>query len=154
MSDEPKAGENNRSNPIPIHATMNTMLLTLIGRWAPPGYRRLLCLLLVSVFAGTLPQMVVADRAQPDNTKTQFATPLPVPPEIDGVINTVEWQNANGATGNWRVSFNVNQTNMVRGGILIFGPDLVDATDLGCQFYAGYDTNNLYIAVRVTDNAL
>ena len=133
---------------------MNNIFLTLIGRWAPSDGRRLLCLFLVSLVAGTLPQTVMADRAQPDNTKTQFATPLPVPPEIDGVINTVEWQSANGATGNWRISFDANQTNMVRGGTLIFGPDLLDANDLGCQFYAGYDTNNLYIAVRVTDSAL
>ncbi len=96
----------------------------------------------------------MADRAQPDNTKTQFATPLPVPPEIDGVINTAEWQNANGATGNWRISYDANQTNMVRGGILLFGPDLLYTADLGCQVYAGYDTNDLYIAVRVTDDAL
>ena len=139
---------------VPIQAKMNNRFLTLIGRWAPPGYRRLLCLFLVGVLAGTLPPGVMADRAEPDNTKTQFATPLPVPPEIDGVIDTVEWRSANGATGNWRISFNANQTNMVRGGVLIFGPDLLDATDLGCQMYAGYDTNNLYIAVRVTDNAL
>ena len=133
---------------------MNNIFLTLIGRWAPPGYRHLLCLFLVGVLAGALPQMTMADRAQPDNTKTQFATLLPAPPEIDGVINTEEWQSANGATGNWRISFDANQTNMVRGGVLIFGPDLLDATDLGCQIYAGYDANNLYVAVRVTDSAL
>jgi hypothetical protein len=122
---------------------MKNSCLTLLGR-----------LILVGVFAGTLPQMAMAGRDQPDNTKTQFATPLPAPPEIDGVINTEEWQSANGATGNWRISYDANQTNMLRGGYLLFGPDLLDATDLGYQIYAGYDATNLYIAVRVTDNVI
>ena len=95
-----------------------------------------------------------ADPTKPDNTKTHFATPLPDAPTIDGMIDTVEWQSANGATGNWRISFDANATNMVRGGTLLFGPDLVDATDLGVQIYAGYDATDLYVAVRVTDNAL
>ena len=51
---------------------MKNPCLTLLGR-----------LILVGVFAGALPQMVMAGRDQPDNTKTQFATPLPVPPEIE-----------------------------------------------------------------------
>jgi hypothetical protein len=95
-----------------------------------------------------------ADRTKPDNTKTHFATPLPAPPAIDGVIDTAEWAGANGATGNWRISYNATSPNMVRGGTLLFGPDLVDANDLGVQIYAGYDTTDLYIAVRVTDNYL
>jgi hypothetical protein len=95
-----------------------------------------------------------SDRTKPDNTKTHFATLLPAAPAIDGVIDVEEWQSANGATGNWRISFDANQTNMLRGGLLLFGPDLVDASDLGAQIYAGYDASNLYIAVRVTDNAL
>lgn len=100
------------------------------------------------------PIIACADRATPDNTKTHYATPLPAAPVIDGVIDTVEWQSANGATGNWRISYNATATNMVRGGILLFGPDLLDATDLGVQIYAGYDATDLYIAVRVTDNLL
>ena len=110
-------------------------------------------LLLAGLALIGLPQ-ATADRVQPDNTKTQFATLLPAPPEIDGVINTEEWQSANGATGNWRISYDATQTNALRGGVLIFGPDLADATDLGCQIYAGYDAENLYVAVRVTDNVL
>lgn len=96
----------------------------------------------------------MADRAQPDNTQTELATFMPIPPEIDGVINTAEWQSANGAKGNWRISYDANQTNRVRGGILIFDPDLLSAADLGCQIHAGYDSNHLRIAVRVTDDAL
>lgn len=97
------------------------------------------------------PGPACADRAKPDNTKTHFATPLPAPPVIDGVIDATEWQSANGATGNWRISFDANATNMVRGGTLLFGPDLAEASDLGVQIYAGYDATDLYIAVRVTD---
>jgi hypothetical protein len=79
---------------------------------------------------------------------------LPAPPEIDGVINTDEWRSANGATGNWRISYDANQTNMVRGGVLLFGPDLTETADFGYQIYGGYDSNYLYIAVRVTDSIL
>jgi hypothetical protein len=101
-----------------------------------------------------LKETTLADRAQLDSTKTQFATLLPTAPVIDGVINTEEWQNANGATGNWKITFDANQTNCVRGGVLVFGPDLVDNSDFSYQIYSGYDAENLYIAVRVTDNAL
>lgn len=130
---------------------MNKQLAALICSVTTLGHQNLLSLLLIAAVAGGAPQVARASRAQPDNTKTQFATLLPSPPEIDGVINLEEWQSANGATGNWRISYDPNQTNMVRGGILIFGPDLFDATDLGAQIYAGYDADNLYIAVRVTD---
>jgi hypothetical protein len=114
----------------------------------------MLRLLLLASLAAAWPNPAVGDRAKPDNTKTQFATPLPTAPVIDGVIDTAEWQSANGASGNWKISFDANQTNAVRGGVLIFGPDLADATDLGCQIYAGYDAENLYIAVRVADSVL
>jgi hypothetical protein len=133
--------------------TMNA-LFAFAGRWMPPGFRFALYLTLAVWFAGAWTDRAYADRVQPDNTKTQFATPLPTPPVIDGVINTDEWAAANGATGNWKLSYDVNQTNALRGGVLIFGPDLIDANDLGAQIYAGYDADNLYIAVRVTDSAL
>ena len=133
---------------------MNHTIHTLIGRRHAPGSRRVLGLVLLGALAGASPQPVLADRIQPDNTKTQFATLLPAPPVIDGVINTDEWAGANGATGNWKLSYDANQTNALRGGVLIFGPDLVDANDLGAQIYAGYDATNLYVAVRVTDSAI
>lgn len=133
---------------------MNRTHPTLIGRRTSPDSRRVLSLFLWGALAGASSQPALADRVQPDNTKTQFATLLATPPVIDGVINTDEWSGANGATGNWKLSYDVNQTNALRGGVLIFGPDLADANDLGCQIYAGYDANNLYVAVRVTDNAL
>ena len=112
--------------------------------------RFIILLALLTLGSGT----AYSDRAKPDNTKTHFATLLPAAPEIDGVILVEEWQSANGASGNWRISFDANQTNMLRGGILLFGPDLVDATDLGAQIYAGYTATDLFIAVRVTDNYL
>lgn len=133
---------------------MNNTNPPLGGRRIPLDYGRVAYLFLAGLLAGILPNTAIADRVQPDNTKTQFATLMSVPPEIDGVINTDEWASANGATGNWRISYNANQTNGVRGGMLIFGPDLTDATDLGCQIYAGYDADNLYLAVRVTDSML
>jgi hypothetical protein len=133
---------------------MNNLLRNLSGGWTATAPKQLLPLVCVGALAGIMSPRLMADRAQPDSTKTQFATLMSTPPEIDGVINTEEWASANGATGNWRISYDANQTNMLRGGVLIFGPDLVDATDLGGQIYAGYDAQNLYIAVRVTDSAL
>jgi hypothetical protein len=133
---------------------MNDILRILIGRRTPPGSRRLHWPFLLGALAVASPNPVLADRVQPDNTKTQFATPLPAPPVIDGVINTDEWSSANGATGNWKISYDASQTNNLRGGVLIYGPAIVDANDLGCQIYAGYDATNLYVAVRVTDSAL
>jgi hypothetical protein len=114
----------------------------------------MVALLLACALSGMWPRVTLADRAQPDSTKTQFATLLPAAPEIDGVINAEEWAGANGATGNWRMAYDANQTNMLRGGFMIFGPDVADANDLGCQIYGGYDAANLYIAVRVTDNGV
>ncbi len=133
---------------------MNTPCRELPGRSIPSAFPQTLRVLLLASLAAAWPNPAIGDRAKPDNTKTQFATPIPAPPVIDGVIDTAEWQSANGASGNWLISFNVNQTNNVRGGVLIFGPDLADATDLGCKIYAGYDAENLYIAVRVTDSVL
>jgi hypothetical protein len=126
----------------------------LLVRWTPPGSHLTVWLLplLSAAWTGLYP--ATADRVQPDITKTQFATKLSAAPVIDGVINVEEWQNANGASGNWRVSYDANATNGVRGGILIAGPDLADVADLGAQVYAGYDADNLYIALRITDSAL
>ncbi len=131
---------------------MNKPIQNSLRRFGISNCLSLPCLALLICGLPECALQVKADRAKPDDTKTQFATLLTTAPEIDGVINTDEWAGANGATGNWRLSFDANQTNMLRGGTLLFGPDLVEAADLGAQIYAGYDSQYLYIAVRVTDS--
>ena len=98
-----------------------------------------------------------ADRATYDPTKTQIALPLDTPPTIDGVINTDEWQYAGGAAGNfWFISPNTTLADGIQGGNLGDTNTTVPASaaDLSFYIYAGYDTNNLYIAVHVTDDII
>lgn len=111
----------------------------------------------------TLPTLLIlgawishADRVTFDPTKTQIALPLDTAPIIDGVIETTEWERAAGAPGNsWSALPDVNLEDGIRGGQLgdVATPP-VDNADLGFTIYAGYDAQNLYIAVRVTDSVL
>jgi len=101
-----------------------------------------------------------ADRATYDNTKTQVALPLSTPPVIDGVIdfNTEPWNYAGSATGgssNWRITVNAAndaEGDTVRGGSITSGVAPVDSNDLSYYVWAGYDSNYLYVAVRVIDS--
>lgn len=88
-----------------------------------------------------------------DDTKTRHALPLDVPPVIDGVIDPGEWDRA--SSSDWRVTYDANLTDEIRGGNFgdVSGP-VAGATDLGFQIYAGYDSTNLYIRVRVTDDVI
>lgn len=128
----------------------------------PPGRRfpavnrasSFLLLVLALAFDGG---QVLADRATLDDTRTQIALPMDSPPVIDGVIDPAEWARAGGAAGNyWRVISDPTLWDGIRGGVL--GEDSVDPPfsdeDLSFDVYAGYDANNLYIAVRVRDDIL
>lgn len=126
----------------------------LAVRRLAPGFRSVLNLVLLAGLAGVLAPSIRADRDKPDSTKTQLAPLMPAPPVIDGVIDAEEWQFANGSTGNWRVTADPNSTNGLRGGVLVSGPAPFDNADLSYQIYAGYDSNHLYIALRVTDSIL
>jgi cellulose/xylan binding protein with CBM9 domain len=103
------------------------------------------------VFAATLQ----AQRTTFDDTKTRQALPLDTPPVIDGVVDPGEWDQA--YTSDWRVIYdaNPNLTDGIRGGNFgdVKGP-LTGAPDLGFQIWAGYDSTNLYIRVRVTDDVI
>jgi hypothetical protein len=97
-----------------------------------------------------------ADRATFDETKTQIALPLATPPTIDGVVDATEWQRAGGAAGNfWVVRPDPNLDDGIRGGTAgdVASAPASDA-DQSFTIYAGYDAQNLYIAVRVTDDLL
>ncbi|MCI0538180.1 MAG: hypothetical protein L0Z50_23485, partial [Verrucomicrobiales bacterium] len=87
-----------------------------------------------------------------DDTKTQIALPLDAPPVIDGVIDTAEW----GRASVWQVTADPNLADGIRGGNTGDGAanPPADSSDLSFQIYAGYDANNLYVAVRVTDSVI
>jgi hypothetical protein len=66
-----------------------------VGLWFPLDFRYHVLLCVTALLASLIPQNALADRAQPESTKTQFTTPLPAAPEIVGGINVEEWQSAN-----------------------------------------------------------
>jgi len=94
-----------------------------------------------------------AQRTPYDETKTRQALPLDTPPVIDGVAEPGEWDQA--YSSDWRVTYDANLTDQIRGGNFgdVSGP-LAAGTDLGFQIWAGYDSTNLYIRVRVTDDVI
>ncbi len=113
-----------------------------------------ICLIL---FAG----VSVADRATYEDTKTQIAMPLAEPPVIDGIIDFAggeSWVRAGGAYGAtggsyWYLSLDLNLEDEIRGGMVgDVGDPPFDDNDQSFQIYAGYDADNLYIAVRVVDD--
>ena len=94
-----------------------------------------------------------------DETKTQIALPLPEPPVIDGIIDLAggeSWAWAGGAAGEfWRIEYDENLADGIRGGAIgDNGSPPEDTQDLGMRVFAGYDTDNLYVAVRVQDDIL
>jgi len=101
----------------------------------------------------------LADRATFDPTKTQIALFMETPPTIDGILDqTTEWQRAGGATsggGNfWLVTPDPNLDDGIRGGTMVDdGPVPLSAADLNFNIYAGYDSENLYIGLRVRDDS-
>jgi hypothetical protein len=97
----------------------------------------------------------LADRATIDPTRTQIAMPLSAAPTIDGVIDTAEWNRAGGfASDFWRVRINPDLADGILGGVMGGGTVPADDDDLSFTIYAGYDSQNLYVAVRVRDSIL
>jgi hypothetical protein len=66
------------------------------------------------------------------------------------------WAWAGGAAGEfWRIEYDENLADGIRGGAIgDNGSPPKDSQDLGIQVFAGYDTDNLYVAVRVQDDIL
>lgn len=103
-----------------------------------------------------------ADRSTLDDTLTRVAMPLSEPPVIDGVIDTANgesWVNAGGAQAGggsyWVMRFNENQEDYVLGANVVNGGDgPLDGTDFGADIYVGYDSEYLYVAVRVIDDVI
>jgi hypothetical protein len=82
---------------------------------------------------------------------------LPAPPTIDGVVNAAEWERAGGNADYWQVTPDTNSwvSGGIRGGVVGDVPDLpTDADDLSFRVLVGYDDDNLYIAVKVTDDVI
>ena len=90
-----------------------------------------------------------------DATKTQVALRLSEPPVIDGVLDVDEsWSMAGGAAQNfWKVSYDEGLEDFFRGGVTgDSSMEPFDANDLQFNVYAGFDDENLYVAVEVTDD--
>lgn len=103
----------------------------------------------------------MADRSTLDETKTRVAMPLPEPPVIDGFIDLdggESWVYAGGAQPNgvsyWTIQFNENLEDFTQGGNVASGIGPIDGNDINIQMYAGYDSDYLYVAVRVVDDIL
>ena len=94
-----------------------------------------------------------------DETKSQIALPLAEPPTIDGIIDInggESWAWAGGAAGTfWRVEPDENLADGIRGGSIGDSGEVpVDNQDLSFLIFAGYDADNLYVAIRVQDDIL
>lgn len=91
-----------------------------------------------------------------DDTKTQVALRLSEAPIIDGIIDIDEsWARAGGAAQNfWKLAYDENLEDFYRGGGLGDGTlaEPFDNTDLQYNIYAGFDDENLYVAIEVTDD--
>ncbi len=118
--------------------------------------KKLLILALVIAGAAGMSQ---ADRATIDPIKFQIALPLPQAPTIDGSIDELDvWKWAGGATPGggdsyWRVFYDDTKEDLFRGGTLGDATtEPWDANDIGMRLWVGYDAQNLYVAVRVTDD--
>jgi len=103
----------------------------------------------------------MADRATYDDTKTRVAMPFATPPTIDGFIDLAggeSWVYSSSAqpdgTSYWTVSFDENLDDLVAGGDLTSGQGPLFEEDIGFSIWVGYDSNNLYVAVRVIDDLL
>lgn len=113
----------------------------------------LLCISLILWIAGGGVRSVRAGRATLDPTRTQTALPLATPPTIDGIIDSTEWESAGGFSGNWWfVRPEPMAADGIAAGVLGFGPVPEDIDDLSFNVFAGYDSANLYLAVRVRDD--
>src|SRR5215831_13268152 len=105
----------------------------------------------VGLFALTAPECL-ADRATYDPTKTEIALPMSAPPVIDGVIDAAEW---GPATPGWSITVNPALAAGIQGGTMTGGTVLpADNDDLSFQIRAGFDANNLYVAVQVRDSSI
>lgn len=92
-----------------------------------------------------------ADRNTLDETKTRAALPLDDAPVIDGFIDDLEWGRAEGATRWWRMESNLDVEDELRGGDVVSGDPPFDSFDLSADMFVGYDSENLYVGVRVRD---
>ena len=114
----------------------------------------------LAVIVLALASVVRADTSTLDETKTRVALPLPKPPVIDGFIDLAggeSWVWAGGAANqNWRVQYDDTLDDLYRGGEHNEGgmEEPWEKDDLEYDIYVGYDADNLYVAVRVTDDYL
>jgi len=116
---------------------------------------------LLLLFVGFPGNPVWADRQTLDATKTAVALQLPSAPSIDGYIDLGDvesWDYAAGAIGgsgnSWHIQVNENLEDFVQWGSVSSGEAPFDNADLSYNVWVGYDANNLYVAVRVSDSEI
>lgn len=119
--------------------------------------KSILYFVIFAVFAG----YATADRSTYDATKTRVAMPLSTPPVIDGAINidgTESWAYAAGAAAGgdsyWTMGWSDTAKDFFGGGIVTSGQGPVYDGDIGMRIWVGYDSNFLYVAVRVQDDVI
>jgi hypothetical protein len=93
-----------------------------------------------------------------DETRTEYALRINAP-VIDGEINVLdpdEWRFAAGNSDYWQVYLDPLglAVDGIRGGGVGVGTSPVDLDDLSFKIFAGFDSNYLYVAVRVRDSVI
>ena len=93
-----------------------------------------------------------------DATRTEHALSITAP-VIDGEINVAnpdEWRFAAGNSDYWQIYPDplALAADGLRGGALGTGTAPADLDDLSVKIFAGFDTNYLYVAVRVRDSLI
>src|SRR3989442_855289 len=83
-----------------------------------------------------------------DPTRTEYALRITAP-VIDGVVDPDEWKFAAGNSDYWHVFPDDKgfAADGIRGGELISGALPDNSDDLSFKIYAGFDDENLYVAV-------
>ncbi len=121
--------------------------------------RTKICLAVMLCFMFLVTGAAIADRDTFDDTKTRVAMPLSEPPVIDGIIdfdNGESWINAGGALPGggsyWTIEFSDAHDDFTIGGNVTTGDGPLFEGDFAAEIYVGYDDDNLYVAVRVTDD--
>ena len=93
-----------------------------------------------------------------DETRTEYALSISAP-VIDGEINVAnpdEWRFAAGNSDYWHIYPDTSglAADGLRGGAVGVGTPPADLDDLSVKIFAGFDTNYLYVAVRVRDSLI
>jgi hypothetical protein len=145
----------------PLNSRVNQRRWSQILLWPISNGRARSVLLVLGMFALVQEIYFAAPTKGPklDETRTEYALRI-LPPVIDGAINVLnpdEWRFAAGNSDYWHVfpdSVAGFAADGIRGGVMGGGTPPADLDDLSFKIFAGFDTNYLYVAVRVRDSVI